>query len=396
MVSDTDTFHPTSAARLRKLVRHVNTSLTARTCSATTSPEERKQIVRHFCRGVLAHLLLVPAWTVPPGVLLGSLVAAGAPLGGRGVMAVLGLGSVLATGPPNAVRAITGIACAKRQARALVGAFLASFLCLIVSIRDGYVPRIPAVFNFVSKWAPHFYKECELRGALNDIRAGGKSFFGFHPHGCLSIGFSINGVWNSKFMEHAGRTLWLCDPMLRRRNPGFRILCEAYEADDHVIEACEPKDFKKFMSRGETVCFVPGGFVEACVFEHGVDTVYLNTKKGFVKYCLQFGYRLHPVYTFGECNTYYTFTGLQKARLNLAKNNVPALAFFGWPILPIFPLPSARILTYVGRGIDLPHIPEPKEEDVNHWHKIYTEALQRLFEENKADAGFPDAQLRLM
>jgi len=311
------------------------------------------------------------------------------------------LGGVLATGPPNIVRAlicavITGIACAKRQAIALVGAVLASLLTTIVSVRDGYVGRIPWVFNFVSKWAPHFYKECELRGALDDIRPGGKNFFGFHPHGCLSIGFSINGVWNSKFMEHAGRTLWLCDPMLRRRNPGFRIMAEAYEGDDHVIEACEPKDFKKFMSRGETCCFVPGGFVEACAYEHGVDIVYLSTKKGFIKYCLQFGYRLHPVYTFGECDTYHTFTGFKNTRLSLAKNNVPALAFFGWPMLPMYPLPNSRVMTYVGRGVDLPHIPEPQEEDVNHWHKIYTEALQRLFEENKADAGFPDAQLRLM
>ncbi|CAE7491162.1 DGAT2 [Symbiodinium necroappetens] len=70
--------------------------------------------------------------------------------------------------------------------------------------------------------------------------------------------------------------------------------------------------------------------------------------------------------------------------------------FFGWPLLPFLPRPQSRIITYVGPGIDLPHIPSPSNEDVDHWHKVYMEGLQKLFDENKAEAGYPDAQLEIL
>ncbi|CAJ1391033.1 unnamed protein product [Effrenium voratum] len=76
------------------------------------------------------------------------------------------------------------------------------------------------------------------------------------------------------------------------------------------------------------------------------DVCVLSSKKGFIKYCLQFGYRAHPVYTFGECETYHTFRGFKRLRMKVAKNNVPALAFFGWPCLPFLPRPQSKILTY--------------------------------------------------
>ena len=45
---------------------------------------------KSFLRGLSAHLLIVPAWVIPPGLLLGSLALAGAPLGAPGMLATLG------------------------------------------------------------------------------------------------------------------------------------------------------------------------------------------------------------------------------------------------------------------------------------------------------------------
>eukprot|EP00913_Durusdinium_trenchii_P018922 g17780.t1 len=84
---------------------------------------------------------------------------------------------------------------------------------------------------------------------------------------------------------------------------------------------------------------------------------------------------------------------LEKILPFAAANNVPAVAFFGWPLLPILPRPDAKILTYVGPGIDMPHIEQPTQEDVDHWHKVYTEGLQKLFDEKKA--GYPKAELKI-
>merc|ERR1712048_79908 len=149
-------------------------------------------------------------------------------------------------------------------------------------------------------------------------------------------------------------------------------------------------------AKGETVSSVPGGFLDAVAFEYGKDVCVLSDRKAFIKLCLQFGYRVHPCYTYGECGTYYTFPWLRELRMKIGRNNVPALAFFGWPLCPFLPFPSSSILTYVGRGIDFPHIESPSAADIDDWHKLYTEKLRELFDENKADAGFPNAQLQLL
>lgn len=358
---------------------------------------------RHFWKGLLAHLLIVTPWVASPAALFVGIVAAGLPHGVGGVLVCLSLGAVLATGPSASSRAflcaaIVAVAASGRGSHTIpvLGAATVSVLCALVTVGDGWWPQMPWLFNFVSRWAPHYYREADLRGALKEIKAGERNFFAWHPHGCLCAGFTINGTYNPEFMKHAGRTLWLCDESLRRRNPGFRACAEMYEAENHVIESGTKEDFKKFMSSGETICFMPGGFMDAAAFERGKNVVVLRSKKGFIKYCLQFGYRVTPVYTFGECYSYYTFTGLKKPRMALAKNNVPSVAFFGCPLLPFMPLTDTRLITYVGRGVEMPRIPEPSPEEVDKWHGAYVEALQRVFEENKAEAGYPDAQLQIL
>ncbi|CAJ1342636.1 unnamed protein product [Effrenium voratum] len=261
---------------------------------------------KSFLYGLLAHLVIVPAWVLPPGVLFGCLVAAGAPLGAPGILSTMGVGLGLVAGPRKMRAVFCGIAllvAAKaKRAGAMGAAAVASFLTWLVT-RQGEIPRIPWLFHFVSTWAKDFYSEAALRGALQDIRPN-KSFLGFHPHGCLCAGFTINTTFNPDFIRAATRVAFLCDNNLRNNNPGFRLMSEAYKADeDRSIEACAPEDFKKQMSQGTNVCFIPGGFLDAVAFEFGKDVCVLSSKKGFIKYCLQFGYRAHPVYTFGECET---------------------------------------------------------------------------------------------
>lgn len=378
----------TEVQRIQRLVRHLAPVLTNGASVRAKS----------FLRGLLAHLIIVPAWVIPPGALFGSLVLAGAPLGLKGILATMGVGAGLVSGPKKMRPAFCAIAllvaAASKKTKAAVAAVVASFLTWLVS-RQGKIPRYPWLFNFVSTWAKDYYSNTALRGALDDIRPN-KSFLGFHPHGCLCAGFTINCTYNPDFIRACTKVSFLCDPALRHKNPGFQLMSEAYEADDRTIEACDPEGFKHHMQEGTNVAFIPGGFMDAVAYEFGKDVCVLSSKKGFIKYCLQSGYRAHPVYTFGECETYHTFTGLQSFRMRVAAQNVPALAFFGWPLVPFLPRPQSQILTYVGPGIDMPHIPSPTHEDVDQWHQVYVDALRKLFDDNKADAGYPNAQLEIL
>lgn len=362
---------------------------------------------RCFWRGVLAHLFIVPPWVVSPALLVVAAGMAGAGNGGKGRLALGGLTCALATGPSNAVRALLCAAIAaisargrrSRRALSLSGAGFLSFLTYMVSYAKPWIlyPQRKRVFEYVYRWTPDYYQRAELRYVDASSVRPGKTFFAFHPHGCLSAGFTINGMMNDDFMNTVGnKVYWMIDPMLRNRNPGFRVMADSFDSDDRSLESCESQNFKEHMSAGHTVSFVPGGFLDAVAFERGVDTCVLSDRKAFIKLCLRFGYRLHPIYTFGECDTYHTFTGFKSLRLRLGRNNFPALAFFGWPLIPFLPKLSSEIITYVGRGIDFPTIASPSQEDVDHWHNVYVCKLQELFEERKAECGRPNAQLQIL
>eukprot|EP00931_Biecheleriopsis_adriatica_P120006 TRINITY_DN95157_c0_g1_i1.p1 TRINITY_DN95157_c0_g1~~TRINITY_DN95157_c0_g1_i1.p1 ORF type:complete len:362 (+),score=54.93 TRINITY_DN95157_c0_g1_i1:52-1137(+) len=232
-----------------------------------------------------------------------------------------------------------------------------------------------------------YFRKLELRGHLESVHKEG-CLFGFHPHGVLSTGFSTLGVWGKKFHDVAGTdTQFLIDKVLREDNPFFKVICDLHGN----IETLSKSRLHASMAARRNVAFVPGGFEDATVMTHGKDIIMLKKRTGFIKYALQYGYSVYPVYTFGESSTHYTFTGLLNFRLWLNSFGIPAVAVFGCPWMPLMPLKGVSLLTYVGQPVKLPHIKEPSKEDVEKWHAVYCDAVRQLFEEKKKEAGLPDS-----
>jgi len=392
--------------RLVRFLSHIldaqPTAAAGQVQAATVSAE---QSGGSFWKAVLAHLVLVPTWLAGPPLLLLGVLGAGASHGAKGLGAGLGLGAMLmATKRDRAGRQQRALACltlaalagsaksGARRVRALAAVGLTSLLTWTVST-GSFAPR-SWLYPLLSRHLRNFYAQAVVRGAVGDVQHRG-SFFAFHPHGCLSAGWTINGGYNPEWPRIAGCTRWFIDTGLRQKNPLFRIMCDAYDGPQGSFEGADSASIRRFMERGDNVALIPGGFQDATIFEHGKERTFVRQRKGFVKYCLEFGYRLHPVWTFGEAETYHAFKGLQGLRLKLNKYNVPALLPFGWWPCPVLPLPTARLMTVVGPGIDLPKMPEPSSETVDHWHQVYMQALQQLFDQHKAEAGKPDALLEL-
>ena len=168
-----------------------------------------------------------------------------------------------------------------------------------------------------------------------------------------------------------------------------------WEAPGRWAGAATRPVVKAAMATGESLALLPGGFHEAVICARGAERVYVKRRRGFVKYCLQHGYRICPVYTFGESDCYRTFGALLRPRLWLADRNIPAAAMFGNPLCPVLPIAETALHTFVGRPLELPAIAEPTAEDVALWHGRYVAALQALFDEHKAEAGKPDAVLEI-
>ncbi|KAL1508050.1 hypothetical protein AB1Y20_007646 [Prymnesium parvum] len=282
------------------------------------------------------------------------------------------------------------------------GATILALIAAINLIRFPYMPStVEAIHNLdMAK----YYQNCELRGALDQM-ASSKCLYCFHPHGILSVGFSANGIWSRKFNALAGSgapgdaaggwrgTLFLVADNLRKGpfSGLFKILCDVTGR----IESASKAKIQQLMREKQNIAIIPGGFQDATLFAHGKERTAMSERKGLIKYALEQGYKLYPIYTFGESQTFWSFTSFLHFRLWLNKFNIPAVAFVGEPLLPILPLRSSNIYTYVGPPLQLPTIASPTDAQVSAWHAKYIQALVDLFEANKAAAGYPDAKLEI-
>ena len=246
----------------------------------------------------------------------------------------------------------------------------------------------------------------ELRGALDQMSTS-QTLYCFHPHGVATIGFACNGCWNHEFHKRAslpdapptkpgGRasyrgTMFLLAASLREPSAIFKVVCDL----SGRWASAGKKQLKRYMGAGRNIAIIPGGAEDATIMEYGKHRTAIKRRKGLVKYALQYGYKMTPIYTFGETRTYYTYTGLLKLRLWINKLGIPAVIFFGAWWNPIFMRTDACCLSYVGAPLELPKIAEPTPEQVDEWHANYIAALRKVFDENKAAVGEPDAVLEI-
>jgi 2-acylglycerol O-acyltransferase 2 len=144
---------------------------------------------------------------------------------------------------------------------------------------------------------------------------------------------------------------------------------------------------------GENVGLIPGGFQEASLYIRDRHRVVLKRKTGFIKYALQFGYKVVPVYVFGEEKTLWKIDLFPKRfALWLNKFNIPATVFYGK--YGLLPDDDIDVRVVVGEPLQMPTIPEPTAEDVSKHHDAYVKALKSLFDKHKKSNGV-DADVEL-
>jgi hypothetical protein len=219
-----------------------------------------------------------------------------------------------------------------------------------------------------------YFHERSFRTETPLTAAPTASLFCFHPHGIFCEGLT----WNA----------W--EP-LRERNVRLLITRSLYQAPfaRQVLGwlgsfgSVEKANLVREMQRGRAIALLPGGFEEATISEYGVDRVYLRNRTGFIKYALQYGYCVFPVYTFGECRTFHNVPGCWALRLWLNRFSLPAVLPWGRAWCPVLPRPDARLHTVVGAGLPFPKIEHPSAADVAEYHARYTQALVALFDRHK-------------
>ncbi len=120
-------------------------------------------------------------------------------------------------------------------------------------------------------------------------------------------------------------TRWLVTDMLFY----FPFIRDIFQwSDIHGINA---EAMKSMMDKSENIGLIPGGFEEATFFKRGHNRVYIKKRKGFIKYALKYGYKIHPCFCFGEEWTYWQWAPSFLAPLRLWLNSlkIPATFFVG-------------------------------------------------------------------
>ncbi|XP_053410627.1 2-acylglycerol O-acyltransferase 3 isoform X2 [Nycticebus coucang] len=221
---------------------------------------------------------------------------------------------------------------------------------------------------------------------------------GAHPHGIMCTGIFCNFATEANgFSQHfpgiqpslAGLSSLFCLPVYRDY-----IMCTgacpvSQQSLDFIL--AQPQ-------LGQAVVIVVGGAQEALHSVPGEHCLILRKRKGFVRLALRHGASLVPVYSFGENDIFRLkafATGSWQNRCQIAFKKLMGFSpciFWGrsllansWGLLP-FPEP---ITTVVGRPIPVPQRSHPTTEEVDHYHTLYINALQQLFEEHKESCGIP-------
>uniref|UniRef100_A0A3Q4BMC1 Acyltransferase n=1 Tax=Mola mola TaxID=94237 RepID=A0A3Q4BMC1_MOLML len=205
---------------------------------------------------------------------------------------------------------------------------------------------------------------------------------GYHPHGIMSAGafisFGTDSCGFAQVFPGVRPTLAVLAGLFMI--PVFREylmsgLCPVSKTSlAHLLSK---------NGKGNAVVIVIGGAAESLASSPGVNTVVVKQRKGFVRMALEFGADLVPVYSFGENELFQQVIfpdGSLGRRLQDLFKKIMGFA----PCL--FPASS----TSVGSPISVPKLVTPTEEEVDHYHRLYMEALSKLFHEYKASYGLPE------
>jgi hypothetical protein len=130
---------------------------------------------------------------------------------------------------------------------------------------------------------------------------------------------------------------------------------------------------------GSLILYV-GGIAEMFRCSTEEERLYLKKRKGFIKVALREGVDVVPIYLFGNTSV---FTVVKSKLLTYIsrKTKVSFIFFWGKWMLPI--PRDEQLICVRGKPLGIPHIPEPTDEDIDHWHAIYCEEVIRIFDSYK-------------
>lgn len=224
----------------------------------------------------------------------------------------------------------------------------------------------------------------------------------YHPHGVIPLGFCFNGAVRAKTREPAkyqpkevqiSQSVSGVQAPVLFRIPILRQVLQMFGCTVPATKKGMFGLFKKRMTFGITV----GGSEEVALHIQGRERLFIKGRAGFLKYALQFGFKIMIAYNFGESDLYSNVGLFEPLNMWLVKNFGFVLpVFWGRWWCPMLPRGDVPLHTVFGEVLELPTIEEPTAEQVKEWHEKYMAAVNRVFETHKAQFGYADRKLEML
>ncbi|KAJ3284869.1 Diacylglycerol O-acyltransferase 2 [Rhizoclosmatium sp. JEL0117] len=216
-----------------------------------------------------------------------------------------------------------------------------------------------------------------------DLSPSRKYFFAYHPHGVIGMAaafsFGTNALGVSEMFPGVEMHLATLDAGFVV--PGFRELL----VHGGAISVSK-KSLNYALSHDQSVVVIIGGAAEAIDAIPGTNRLLLKNRFGFVKIALQNGADLVPVFGFGENDVWNqvenhegTFVRRFQETFKKVTGVSPVLAYGRYGVVPF----RRPVNVVVGEPLQCPKIEHPTNEEVEKYHALYVEALQKLYEKHK-------------
>jgi len=256
-------------------------------------------------------------------------------------------------------------------------AFLFS-LPLLISILLPPMQSTTIVGSWLKPMLSYFQYQESLAQSNQEIMEYAKSrrfILCFQPHGVISyVGFcaAVSMPPEMRPLQSAVASSLLQTPILKHLIGIFGL---TNASKKNLIN-----QFRKPGIHGCIVLYV-GGIAELFKCSRTEERLFLSKRKGFIKLALQQNVDIVPAYLFGNTSVLSVWNWGPLASLSRSCG-VALTYFWGLGGLPI-PRANEKLLYARGNPMQLPHIKEPTQADIDHWHGKYCEQVRKLYESHQ-------------
>jgi 2-acylglycerol O-acyltransferase 2 len=222
------------------------------------------------------------------------------------------------------------------------------------------------------------------------VNSCGPALFAIEPHDVMPFGLFALSDFLGYFPGHkmVGCLASVCFqiPMMRH----MYAWLDAASVDKANVE--------KLISEGKSPTLCPGGIQEVTYLKSSKECIlYLKSRKGMIKLAMKYGVPIVPVLSFGQRNAWKCWVPQQKWIHSFGRQvGFLPMIFFGLFGLPLAQPKPCPIDVIVGLPISMPKLETPSEEEIDARHKLFLEAIERMYTSYQDEFGMEGAVLRII